>query len=232
MFTVIEEELLTRDLGSFNTQHLANMAWAFVVLEHSRFHKMSQSGVKLLQRVLDVASRRIDEFALEELRQLGQVTLATRDRGSEERESGFALLVKDALRKHHGDQEIACPTSSQLHLQVASSLESLGLPVHNEVKVFEGVYHIDIVLGAGDPEDGSNKVAVEVDGPTHFVQNTRQPTPHTSLKRWLLSREGYAVVSVPFFEWQSYQLAEEHKSYLVGKLREVGWDMRAMAVTA
>ena len=65
MFETIEEELCTRDLDTFNTQHLANMAWAFVVLEHSRFNRQSLSGHKLLKRLLEVSEARIDEFAIE-----------------------------------------------------------------------------------------------------------------------------------------------------------------------
>ena len=35
----MEEELLRRDIGAFSAAHLANMAWAYVVLEHSRFDR-------------------------------------------------------------------------------------------------------------------------------------------------------------------------------------------------
>ena len=49
------------------------MAWAFVLLDFSRFHRLSQAGLKLLASLLKVAEERLDEFGIEELRQLGQV---------------------------------------------------------------------------------------------------------------------------------------------------------------
>ena len=46
--------------------------------------------------------------------------------------------------------------------QVASCLKALGVPHHNEVKVFEGVYHIDVVIGKGTPTDPKGHIALEV----------------------------------------------------------------------
>ena len=46
----------------------------------SRFHKLSLSGTRLLVAVTVAAEARIHEFTIEELRQLGQVVLATRKR--------------------------------------------------------------------------------------------------------------------------------------------------------
>ena len=52
-----------------------------------------------------------------------------------------------------------------------------------------------------------------------------QPTPHTSLKRWLLQREGYVVMSVPYFEWGPLQSDGVAMAYLEMQLESVGWDM-------
>jgi hypothetical protein len=64
-----------------------------------------------------------------------------------------------------------------------------------------------------------------VDGPTHFIHNSAQPTPHTALKRWLLEREGYEVIPIPYFEWSELNGEEDHEAYLRHKLNEVGWDV-------
>ena len=45
-----------------------------------------------------------------------------------------------------------------------------------------------------------------MDGPVHFCAGSEEPNPHTALKRWLLRREGYRVVSVPFFDWSTLQV--------------------------
>lgn len=223
MFEKLAHEILQRDFVDFNSQHFANIAWAYVILKFSRFHHQSQSGNALLAAVLLSAEARLAEFTLEELRQLGQVILATRQRGN--REVGFAKKVHERLRREHMD--IAAPASSDFHLHVSEMLSMIGVEHHNEVKVFEGVYHIDVVVGAGTPTDPVGKIAIEVDGPTHFVPGTHQPTPHTSLKRWLLEREGYVVLSVPYFEWGPLQSDAVAMAYLEMQLEAAGWDISA-----
>ena len=221
MFEKLEEEILTRDFAEFSTQHFANIAWSYVFLKFSRFNQISTSGNRLLAAVLIAAEARLAQFTLEELRQLGQVLLATRQRGN--REVGLAKKVQERLRREH--LTLAAPASSDFHLHVSEMLEQMGVVHHNEVKVFEGVYHIDIVVGEGAPSQTHGKIAIEVDGPTHFVPNSTTPTPHTALKRWLLEREGYIVISVPFFEWGPLQGDGVMQAYLEMKLNEVGWDL-------
>ena len=41
----------------------------------------------------------------------------------------------------------------------------------------------------------------QVDGPSHFSYNTWKVDGSTALKRRLLSRQGWTVISVSFFEW-------------------------------
>ena len=38
MFEKLAHEILLRDLQDFNSQHFANIAWAYVLLKFSRFH--------------------------------------------------------------------------------------------------------------------------------------------------------------------------------------------------
>jgi len=223
MFETLENEILLRDFDEFSTQHFANIAWAYVFLKFSRFHHLSQSGNKLLAAVLTASEARLPEFTLEELRQLGQVILATRQRGN--REVGFAKKVHERLRREH--LALESPASSDFHMHVSQVLSQLGIEHVNEVKVFEGVYHIDVVVGHGNPLDPAGKIAIEVDGPTHFVPNTNQATPHTSLKRWLLEREGYVVLSVPYFEWGPLQGDGIAMAYLEMQLESLGWDTNA-----
>ncbi|KAJ1473534.1 hypothetical protein T484DRAFT_1972783 [Baffinella frigidus] len=64
--------------------------------------------------------------------------------------------------------------------------------------------------------------AVEVDGPTHFLQggSERAPTGSTLLKRRQLAQLGYKAVSVPYWEWRALKgKGKEQHRYLRGKLR-------------
>ena len=74
----------------------------------------------------------------QELRQLGQVTVATREREEGGREEGFAKKVKDALAREH--VHVDTPDSSEFHRTVAETMKKIGVPITNEVKFFEGVY--------------------------------------------------------------------------------------------
>lgn len=60
--------------------------------------------------------------------------------------------------------------------------------------MLEAEHDIDILL-----ED--LRIAMEVDGPAHFLRNTGHPMGHTVMKRRILEHLGYSVVSVPHYEW-------------------------------
>jgi hypothetical protein len=128
-----------------------------------------------------------------------------------------------------------------------------------EEPVLEGAFYIDIVIPypcavAIPGVYGDNMIAVEVDGPSHFVDASmlpqrfsrknpsNPPTPAalgsgdgvrgeglpvlnpkpvlnsaTMLKRKLLEKEGYRVISIPYYEWNREQSKTD---YLRAKLRE------------
>lgn len=49
------------------------------------------------------------------------------------------------------------------------------------------------------------KVAIEIDGPTHFAYKSHEPLGHTQFKRRLLNRKGWQAVSVPYWDWDAIQ---------------------------
>jgi len=102
------------------------------------------------------------------------------------------------------------------------------------VPVFGGVYHLDIVLS--NPEAGC--IAIEVDGPSHFVHLSRQGragkylkfNAETRLKRRLLKRLGWKVVSLPYTRWKSSgRLKQQHLQHqqelLASLLADAGVDV-------
>lgn len=54
---------------------------------------------------------------------------------------------------------------------------------------------------------------VQVDGPHHWLANSRAPTGETLGRRRLLAARGWAVVSVPYFEWPTGGL-QDKEDYL------------------
>ncbi len=69
-------------------------------------------------------------------------------------------------------------------------------------------------------EPKSRPVAIEVDGPSHFYVNTTKYTAYTKLKHRLLTRMGYRVLHVPYFEWRKLRGSKEREDYLRNKLKE------------
>jgi hypothetical protein len=76
---------------------------------------------------------------------------------------------------------------------VGNTLSSLGLSPQEEVRTEEG-YSLNFVV-----EWQGQRVAIEVDGPYHFVG--RKPSGATLLKRRQLRHFGWHLVSIPYWEW-------------------------------
>ena len=51
--------------------------------------------------------------------------------------------------------------------------------------------------------NNGERIAVEVDGPTHFVGRSHQPTGSTLLKHRQLRYFGWRLESVPYWEWDA-----------------------------
>ncbi|KAG6382326.1 hypothetical protein SASPL_158010 [Salvia splendens] len=58
------------------------------------------------------------------------------------------------------------------------------------------------------------KVALEIDGPTHFSRNTGVPLGHTILKRRYIAAVGWKIISVSHQDWEELQGEFEQLDYL------------------
>ena len=98
--------------------------------------------------------------------------------------------------------------SSRLHADVSACLSSMGIAHANERWCDKAERCIDIAIeGAGAP------VALEVDGPTHFLQNGRQ-NGSTLLRNRMLKAHGWCVVTVNYRVWSEQQSQEQREEYL------------------
>ena len=99
---------------------------------------------------------------------------------------------------------------SRLQRDVVASLEALQLAPREEVLTPQG-YSLDAVVSHGGRE-----VAVEVDGPSHFIGRT--PTGATALKRRQLRAAGWELVSVPYWDWYQLRSKADKQAYLQAAL--------------
>lgn len=169
-------------LPHFAPTELANLAWALTVLE--------VYDVPLFRDAFAAMEASLARGALAEgdLNQLYQVYSLLRLQAPEA-VAGVTPELARAMEAAWAASKEREKRTTNRQAAVAKVLETLR--VRHEV---EAEHDIDILL----PEHG---VALEVDGPAHFLRNTGHPMGHTIMKRRLLELLGYRVVSIPHFEW-------------------------------
>ena len=99
---------------------------------------------------------------------------------------------------------------SDFHRDVANTLDRLGESHVVEGATDDGLFRVDCLLT-------DRRVAVEADGPSHFLAG-RAPNGKTRLRRRLLEARGLRVVSVPYFEWRRLATDAAKDAYLGGRL--------------
>ena len=95
-------------------------------------------------------------------------------------------------------------TSSRLHAQVSACLTSMGVAHVNERWCERAERSIDIVV------DGAKPVALEVDGPMHFLQDGRQDGS-TQLRNRMLAANGWRVVLVDYRKWNGLTQSQQEE---------------------
>mmetsp|Transcript_53512 Transcript_53512/g.88900 ORF Transcript_53512/g.88900 Transcript_53512/m.88900 type:complete len:944 (-) Transcript_53512:918-3749(-) len=103
------------------------------------------------------------------------------------------------------EEQTQMAESSDMHRDVAAILRTLRPGFLEEVST--GVYVLDILY----PEE---KLVIEVDGPCHYLYYSRRMDGATYTRDKLLTLQGYTVVHLPFFVWNSWRSEEEKRTGL------------------
>lgn len=115
------------------------------------------------------------------------------------------------------------------HREVAEALAYLGIGHEMECLTDDEYFSLDLYVPAHD-------CAIEVDGPTHFVDEivvletgdvgrvTRRTTA-TELRDMFLRKRHGRVVTMPWFELDECDTREERAAYVAGKLRAAGIEL-------
>ena len=99
-------------------------------------------------------------------------------------------------------------TSSRLHADVSACLTRMGVAHANERWCKRAERSIDVVV-----EGAGVQVALEVDGPTHFLQDGRQDGS-TQLRNRMLAAHGWRVVVVDYRTWMKVKTQAQREDYL------------------
>ncbi|KAG1679153.1 hypothetical protein FOA52_000508 [Chlamydomonas sp. UWO 241] len=178
-------------LPSFTAQNLAKTAWALAVLD-----AQNAAFVDALIRRLVTAAR---DFSPSAFCQLFQFMLWL-DTWQVATDLPPRLLknCKQALLLAVGNT-----TASHTQLQVLDAVRQLPdcSGASSEHLTDDKLFSVDIAVQL----PCGQKLAVEVDGPTHFLSNVPTvPNGATRLRNRLLEARGWRVVSVPAKEWDRH----------------------------
>ena len=208
--------VVAADMGAFDASLLAQCAWAYAVADHDapvlftpafgeRFDETAEGpgegGGDSPRLTLAAPSRRA-------LVQLHQWLMWHQERGAQPHiPSGVASRARDAFLALEGE-----PSAMQVHVRDAL-LGIGGADVEEEHRTAQG-WTVDLVLTWRGV-----RVAVEVDGPSHFLSGSSVPTGATALKTRMLSNlaPSTPLVNVAWFTWSTLALPEQ-PAYLTALL--------------
>ena len=202
LFDAIAAEAAQR-LRDFAPQETSNLAWAYAAADHSSCEVLFGSAAFVAHCKSTQAA-----FMHSSLAQLHQWQLWLEERGI----AWPRLPLPLAERCHAAFLSKAQGEPSNLQRHVVRALKALGLEPREEVLTPQG-YSLDAVVRIEGCE-----VAIEVDGPFHFVGRDHwvgslagvppvgvHLTGSTALKRRQLRAAGWALVSLPYWEWNKFE---------------------------
>jgi hypothetical protein len=206
--------------GSFTMQNMCNLCWSTAVLD------LQQSVPHVLQ--LAAACKHLWGDAVDkDMWQLYQVHLWLLDSQLPAPGQGLLdVLSQQQLQqcKHSWEQQLTDSTSiakaSGLHRSVFAAVQALPAGTWQQPPVLEqrtadGALSIDI---AATTSSGV-QLAIEVDGPSHFVRPNYKLTGPTLFRNRALAARGYVLVSIPYREWSKLRGAAQKQQYLLSSLQ-------------
>ncbi|MCO5550280.1 hypothetical protein L7F22_003762 [Adiantum nelumboides] len=174
-----------------SAEHLANLGWSYAVLDQidrPAFKYLWQMLESILNQNVNNTGNNTGGLSTWHLSQIHQINLCLQY-GYAHHASSLRVLLKDAAAQAWGNQKCKIWSPSEYQKDVKWFLVSMGQDWVAEYTASD--YSLDFAL----PE---KKIAIEIDGPSHFIRNSGLPLGHTILKRRLLSQAGWRVLPISY----------------------------------
>jgi hypothetical protein len=216
---------------AFNGRFLATLLWSLALLDAFRL-PLFESAWRAAAAAPPHAFALPGLCALFQVQQLAAAAAAQQQQQQQQRRAPLLPPLNPALgaaAEAAWRAQVRDHLHSELHADVADCLRAMGVPHALERLTADGLLSIDVAIGGDEGASSPVRVALEVDGPWHFAANSRGALGHTRARDALLRARGWAVASVPFFEWAPLRNTFERKLYLRAKLRAAGCDADALA---
>jgi hypothetical protein len=191
-------------------QNVANTLWALATLGWQATAEMGAMFEELVKGMVRVSG--LPQLSIPHLSQLLQAHLASQLLGL-----GLITLPPSVLEVAVKAYRVEARnvTVSKSQQEVGESLRRLGVSHELEHITEDGLFSIDLAVV-------DRRIAVEFDGPSHFTTkfgtHTLEPLGRTRLRDRLLSKLGWHVVSIPFFEWGPLHQPEQKDAYVKQRL--------------
>jgi len=211
---------VTRIAGAFQAQACSNTLWALTVLGGSRLPSYAALAARL---TADSGAASVDPIQVNQLFQSLFMMRLEREAAEAAGEAVAAIpSVPDDVARRVTDlwRDSASNTVvSVFQEDVSLVLRGLGVDHTVEFGVADGLFSVDIAV---DRSPAGPRVAIEVDGPYHFMVNANHPTGATILRRRLLTMLGWTVVSVPYHEFATLATPRDRALAMARKLADAG----------
>ncbi|KAJ1283066.1 hypothetical protein BS78_03G099700 [Paspalum vaginatum] len=188
---------------NFNRDQVGNIAWSYAVIG-----QMDRPFFSHIWRTLSqFEEQRVSDQYREDMMFASQVYLANQSLKLEHPNLGLCLRsdLEEKITRAGKSKRFNQKTTSSFQKEVGRLLYSTG---HEWVREYaiDG-YTVDAVLI-------DEKLAFEIDGPTHFSRNLGTPLGHTAFKRRYITASGWKLVSLSLQEWEELQGEFDQLEYL------------------